>query len=84
MLMHDLCMLASVDAGCYRTTFLSFRCCRLSRYSVPESLDTSQLADKGTREDKGSFGSGRPSFALFNDILYNYLAIHVSSHMSHL
>ena len=33
-----------------------------------------------TREDKGPFGSGRPSFALFlnSDILYNKLAIHVS------
>ena len=45
-----------------------------------------------TREDKGPFGLGRPSFALFSkylnsDILHNSFVsynIHISSHMSHL
>ena len=37
---------------------------------------------KGTREDKGPFGSGKPSIALLKIVkLYN---IHVSSHVSYL
>ena len=46
------------------------------------------LLSKGTREDKGTFGLGRPSSALFSKYLnsgtlYNQLAIHVSSHVSY-
>ena len=47
------------------------------------------LLSKGKREDKGPFGSGRPSFALFskylNSAVTSYIiAIHVSSHVSYL
>jgi len=62
-----------------------------NRYSaIPGYLSVGQCSRQsyGTHEDKGPFRSERSSFALFlkylnSNILYNQLAIHVSSHMCH-